>query len=174
MRFLRRQCRVLLAVSLGFGTAYAQADTAPVTVENAWARATVAGQQASGAFMRLTAAEPLRLVGAETPVAAVGEIHEMRMDGEVMRMRAIEALELPAGTAVELKPGSYHVMLLQLKQALDAGTHIPLTLVFHDAQGQTSRLNLQVPVRALQAGGHKASGGAHGGHGKDGHGHHRH
>jgi len=151
----------------GFAAAQTPAASAPVQVENAWARATVAGQQASGAFMRITAREALRLTGAETPLAGASEIHEMKMDGEVMRMRAIEALELPAGQSVELKPGGHHVMLMQLKQALDAGTQIPLTLIFHNAQGSESRLSLQVPVRAL----HADAQGQHG-HGKGGgHGH---
>jgi len=136
----------------GFATAQTPPANAPVQVDNAWARATVAGQQASGAFMRITAREALRLTGAETPLAGSSEIHEMKMDGEVMRMRAIEALELPAGQAVELKPGGHHVMLMQLKQSLEAGTHIPLTLIFQNAQGSESRLALQVPVRALNTG----------------------
>jgi len=149
---------------------FAAADAAPVQVENAWARATVAGQQASGAFMRITAREALRLTGAETPLAGSSEIHEMKMEGEVMRMRAIEALELPAGQAVDLKPGGHHVMLMQLKESLQEGAEIPLTLIFRNAQGSESRLRLQVPVRALTTGGHKGQHG-HGNSGGHEHGH---
>lgn len=148
------------------GAAWAHADAAHVKAENAWARASVPGQQASGAFMRLTAEEPLKLVGVETSAAAVAEVHEMKMDGDVMRMRAIEALDLPKGVAVELKPGGYHLMLQQLKAPLLKDTQVPLTLVFKDAKGVLSRLSLQVPVRtAAPAGAAGAGGNSHMGHG---------
>ena len=131
---------------------WAHADAAHVRAEHVWARASVPGQQATGAFMQLTAQEPLRLVGAQTPVAAAAEIHEMKMDGDVMRMRQIEALELPQDVAVQLKPGGYHLMFQQLQAPLQAGTEVPLTLVFEDAQGQVSRLHLQVPVQRMAPG----------------------
>lgn len=149
---------LLAAGAMVSGGACAHADAAHVTAEDAWARMSVAGQQASGAFVRLTAQEPLRLVGVESPVAEVGEIHEMAMDGDVMRMRAIDGLDLPQGKTVELKPGGYHLMLQQLKTPLAQGTEVPMTLVFQDAQGQTSRLHLQVPVRRMAAGAHHGHG----------------
>ena len=155
------------------GMAWAHADAAHVKVENAWARASVQGQQASGAFMRLTAEEPLKLVGVETSAAAVAEVHEMKMDGDVMRMRAIEALDLPKGVAVELKPGGYHLMLQQLKAPLVKDTQVLITLVFKDAKGAVSRLSLQVPVRmAPPAGAAGAGGHSHMGH--EGHAEHKH
>lgn len=126
----------------------AQAQTAPVTADAAWARASVQGQSASGAFMRLTAREPLSLVGVATPVAGVAEVHEMKMEGEVMKMRPLASLELPAGKAVEFKPGGHHLMLMDLKAPLQAGTRVPLTLTFRDAKGKTSKLELSVPVLA--------------------------
>lgn len=119
---------------------------ADVDVQGAWARATVQGQMASGAFMTLRSTETTRLVSASTPVAGVTEIHEMSMDGGVMKMRAITGLDLPAGQAVELKPGGYHVMLMDLKGPLSQKTHIPLTLVFRNAKGQESVQRLEVPV----------------------------
>lgn len=130
-------------------SAWAQADAAHVDVHNVWARASVQGQQASGAFMQLTAREPLRLVGVETPAAASGEIHEMKMEGDVMRMRQIDGLDLPQGQMVELKPGGYHLMFQQLKAPLQDGSEVPMTLVFTDAKGETSRLHLQVPVKRM-------------------------
>ena len=148
------------------GAALAHADAAHVKADNVWARASVQGQQASGVFMRLTAEEPLKLVGVETPAAAVVEVHEMKMDGDVMRMRAIEALELPKGVAVDLKPGGYHLMLQQLKAPLVKDTQVPITLVFKNAKGAVSRLSLQVPVRmAAPAGAAGAGGHSHAGHG---------
>jgi hypothetical protein len=129
--------------------AAAQAATAPVTVQDAWARASVQGQSASGAYMTLTAREPLTLVGASSPVAGEAGVHEMKMDGEVMRMRPVPALTLPAGKAVELKPNGYHVMLTDLKAPLKPNTHIPLTLHFRNAKGVESALQLSVPVSMM-------------------------
>jgi len=126
------------------------AQTAPlVQVDEPWVRGTVAQQTATGAFMRLTAAAPVRLVGASSPLAGVTEIHEMAMEQQVMKMRAAPGIDLAAGRAVELKPGGYHVMLLDLKQAVPAGSQVPLTLVFQDAKGQRFEQTLNAPVRAL-------------------------
>lgn len=133
-------------VLLGAGGAQAQT----VEVQNAWARATVQGQKASGAFMTLKSKADARLVGVSTPVAGVAEVHEMKMDGGVMQMRALEGgLVLPAGKAVELKSGGYHLMLMDLKLPLKKDTTIPLTLVFKDAKGQETRQELKVPVSML-------------------------
>ena len=77
------------------------------------------------------------------------EVHEMKMEGDVMKMRAIPALDLPAGKAVELKPGGYHVMLMDLKAPLMKDTVVPLTLVFKDAKGAESKVELKVPVSAV-------------------------
>ena len=73
------------------------------------------------------------------------------MDGNVMKMRAVPALELPAGKAVELKPGGYHVMLMDLKQPLQDGESVPLTLVVEGKDGKRETLELKVPVKALSA-----------------------
>lgn len=148
---------LLFAAALLAGSAFAQ--TAPVAAEGAWARASVQGQKATGAFMRLTASEATRLVRAESPAAGLAEVHEMKMEGDVMKMRAVPALDLPAGKAVELKPGGYHVMLMDLKAPLAKGSTVPLTLVFKDAKGAESKLQLQVPV-AAQAPGAPAGHGA--------------
>lgn len=120
-----------------------------VEIQGAWARATVQGQKATGAFMTLTAKEGGRLVGVASPVAAVAEVHEMAMEGDVMKMRAVAALELPAGKAVELKPGSYHIMLMDLKLPLQKDTTIPLTLTFKNAKGVESKSEIKVPVSQM-------------------------
>ena len=117
-----------------------------VEVKDSWARATVPGQKATGAFMKLTAKDGTKLVSASSPVAGVTEVHEMKMEGDVMKMRAIPGLELPAGKTVELKPGGYHVMLMDLKSTLQKETTIPLTLVFKDAKGVETKTELTVPV----------------------------
>lgn len=143
--------RPLAALLFGLSVLSAQAQPAsasPVKVDAAWIRASVPGQSGTGAFMRLTASEPLTLVGVVTPVAAVAEVHEMKLEGDVMRMRAIPSLALPAGKAVDLKPGGHHLMLMDLKAPLKPETRVPLTLVMRDAKGAERRLELQVPVAA--------------------------
>jgi len=132
---------ILLALSSG--ALYAQT----VDVKDAWARATVPGQKATGAFMKITAKDGAKLVSVSSPVAGVSEVHEMKMDGDVMKMRAVAGgLDLPAGKAVELKPGGYHVMLMDLKAPLQKDTTIAVTLVFKDAKGVETRTELTVPV----------------------------
>jgi copper(I)-binding protein len=124
---------------------------AQVEVKDAWVRGTVAQQQATGAFMQLSAAEDLRLVQVQSPVAGVVEIHEMKMDGGVMRMRPITALELPANRTVELKPGGYHVMLMDLKKPLAEGETVPLTLIVESRGGKRSTVEVKAAVRPLGA-----------------------
>ncbi|HVR53614.1 MAG TPA: copper chaperone PCu(A)C [Pseudorhodoferax sp.] len=120
---------------------------AAVDVKNAWARPSVPGQSGTGAFMQLQAPQGLRLVGAATPLAAVAEVHEMKLEGDTMRMREVkEGLALPARQTVELQPGGYHLMLMDLKQPLAKGTQLPLTLRFVDAKGVASQREVQVPV----------------------------
>ena len=136
---------LIIAAALLAGTAYAQT----VDVKDAWVRPSVPGQKATGAFMKLTAKDGAKLVAASSPVAGVTEVHEMKMEGDVMKMKAVAGgLDLPAGKTVELKPGGYHVMLMDLKAALPKDSTIPLTLVFKDAKGVESRLELKVPVAA--------------------------
>ena len=137
----------LLAAAALCGT-FAPAHAA-TTVADAWVRGTVPQQQASGAFMRITSAEGGKLVGVSSPVAATVEVHEMKMDGGVMKMGAIPSLELPAGKAVELKPGGYHVMLMGLKQQLKAGDSVPLTLTVEGQGGKKETLQISAPVKAL-------------------------
>ena len=131
------------------------AATARVTAMQGWVRATVAGQTSTGAFMNLTAPAGLELVGVSSPVAGVAEVHEMKVENNVMKMRAIPSLALPAGKTVALKPGGFHVMLMDLKQPTVAGTTVPVTLLFKDRKGASSQLALDLPV-ALVAPGSKA------------------
>ena len=140
--------RIAMTATLFAAALCAQAQTAPVTASGAWARPTVQGQPTSAAYLTLTAKEPLSLVGASSPVAAVTEVHEMKMDGNVMRMQAVDAIKLEPGKPVELKPGGYHIMLMQLKAPLQTQTSVPLTLTFRNAAGAKSELQLSVPVLA--------------------------
>jgi copper(I)-binding protein len=138
-----------------------------VTVTDAWARATVTGQKATGAFMTITAKDNTKLVGVSSPVAGVAEIHEMKMDKDVMKMAALpNGLDLPAGKAVALKPGSFHVMLMDLKAPLAKDTTVPLTLTLQDAKGvkSTIELKLLVGVQAPAMPSHDHSTHKHGDH----------
>lgn len=125
---------------------------AQVAVKDPWIRATVPQQRSTGAFMQLTAPAATRLVQARSTLADAVEIHEMAMSGEVMQMREVQAIELPAGKAVELKPGGYHIMLMGLKQQVKTGETVPLTLVFEGADKKRQTLDLQMPVRPLGTG----------------------
>lgn len=120
-----------------------------IDIKNAWVRTAVPGQTATGAFMTITHNDGARLIRVASPVAGVTEIHEMKMEGDIMRMRALPlGLELPAGRAVDLAPGGYHIMLMDLKGALAKDSVVPLTLWFQDAKGVESRLELKLPVAA--------------------------
>jgi len=122
-----------------------------ITVGNAWARATAPGQKAAGAYMELTSPADAALVGVETPVAARAELHLMSMDGGVMRMRAVEKIELPARKAVKLAPGGLHVMLIDIKQPLKTGDKVPLTLTVRGAGAALSTIRVEAEVRAVPA-----------------------
>lgn len=135
---------LVAALSLACAVAFAQ-----VTVTDPWVRGTVAQQKATGMFARLTAPQGAKLVGASSPVAGVVEIHEMAMEGDVMRMRAVPGLDLPAGKAVELKPGGFHLMMMDLKQTLAAGQTVAVTLVVELPDKTRKNVEVQAPVRAL-------------------------
>ena len=127
---------------------------AQTTVKEPWVRGTVAQQKATGLFAQITSSSGGKLVSASSPVAGVVEIHEMAMDGNVMKMRALPAgLDLPAGKAVELKPGGHHVMLMDLKQQLKEGETVSVTLVVEGKNGKKETLELKAPVKALNSAG---------------------
>jgi periplasmic copper chaperone A len=130
---------------------------AQVEVIDAWVRGTVAGQQVTGAFMQLTSPSDSALVDVASPAAKFAEIHEMKKDGDVMKMKAVDKLPLPAGKRVQLSPGGYHVMLFQLKRALKAGDVVPLTLTFEDKAGRKSTVEVKAAVKALTSGDVRAS-----------------
>jgi copper(I)-binding protein len=136
----------LLAATLLSLAAAAHAD---VTVKDPWVRGTVAQQKATGLFVQLTSSSDARLVSAASPAAGVVEIHEMAMEGNVMKMRAVPGLDLPAGKAVELKPGGYHVMLMDLKKPLKEGDSIEVTLTIEGKDQKRETLVVKAPVRPL-------------------------
>ncbi|UTL82912.1 copper chaperone PCu(A)C [Pseudomonas putida] len=130
---------------------------AQTTVSDAWVRASVPHQQSTGAFMTLTASSDSKLIGVASPVAKTVQVHEMTMNGDVMGMKQVEAVQLPAGKPVSLDPNGNHVMLMGLTQQVKEGDKVPLTLTVEDAKGGKETLEVQAEVRALNAemgGGH--------------------
>ena len=136
--------RLLIAVCVWAmaGTAWGQVD-----VSSAWARATVPGQMGTGAFMTIVAKDGGRLIGAASPVAGVVELHEMSMENNVMKMRPITGLDLPAGREIQLKPGGHHVMLLDLKRPLKAGEKVKIELRLETRDGKRVTQPVEVEVR---------------------------
>lgn len=141
--------RGLAALVLGALALPALAET---SVSDAWVRATVPHQQATGAFMTLTASENSTLLSVASPVAKTVQIHEMTMNGDVMGMREVASVALPAGKPVSLAPSGLHVMLMGLGDQVKEGQHVPLTLTIEDANGQRQTLQVEAPVRSLTTG----------------------
>ena len=135
---------IVLSMSMA-GAAHAQ------QVSGAWVRGTVAGQKSSGAFMRITVTEPTTLLGADSSIAGIVELHEMKMEGNVMKMRAVERIDIKPGAPLELKPGGYHVMLMDLRQDLKPGAQVPITLRFKSQGAAEKLVELKAEVRALAA-----------------------
>ena len=129
-------------------TAHAQ-----VEVSDAWVRATGQGQKATGVFMNLTAKKATRLVGVKADLTGSAEVHEMKMDKDVMKMQAVKALDLPAGQTVALKPGSYHVMLMDLKAPVAEDSQVVLTLLFEDAAGVKTQKEVKAVAKKMGMGG---------------------
>lgn len=157
-------------LALAIAVCAASAAHAQVNVQDAWVRATVPNQKATGAFMRLVSPQDVRLVSVSTTKAPVAEIHEMKVVDNVMKMREVPGVDLPAGKPVELKPGGYHVMLMDLPAQVKEGDAVPLSLVFEGKDGKRETVQVQAKARAVSATATPAGG--HSGHG--GHGDHKH
>ena len=128
------------------GIAHAQ-----VEARAAWVRGTVPGQTTAGAYMEITSGQRASLLGAESPAAGIAEIHVMRMEGDVMRMRAVPRLELPPGKTVELRPGGHHMMLVDLKRQLKKGDLVPIRLKVELSDKTIRTIQVLAEVRELAA-----------------------
>ncbi|USU02659.1 MULTISPECIES: copper chaperone PCu(A)C [Pseudomonas] len=132
--------------------------SAQTKVDDAWVRATVPTQSASGAFMTVTADSDSKLLSVASPVAKDVQIHEMSMKNDVMTMGPVKSVELPAGKAVSFDPNGYHVMLMGLTGQLKEGDSVPLTLTVENVKGEKETIEVKAPVRALtNMGGHDHS-----------------
>jgi copper(I)-binding protein len=131
------------------GTHIVWADTKQVEIKNAWIRATVPGQQVAGAYLEITSAKGGTLVKVETPAANMAEIHSMKVENGIMRMKPIESLTLPAKETIKLSPGGNHLMLTGLKQTLKAGDSVSLQLIFKDGLGFEQIISVNATVKEL-------------------------
>jgi len=128
------------------------AGAAEISVSDAWARATMPGQKVSGAYMQIRSDVDARLVGASSLAVPRVEVHEMKMDGDVMRMREVQSIELPKGKTVSLEPGGFHIMLMNLPKPIAAGDVIPLTLVV-ESGGKRQNVEVKAEARSPMGGG---------------------
>ena len=123
--------------------------SAQTVVDDAWVRATVPGQPSSGAFMHITAATDSKLVEVKSPVAKTVQIHESKMENDVMSMQAVPSIALPAGKTVNIEPEGYHVMLIDLVGQIKEGDNVPLTLIVEDSKGIKESIEVKAQARAL-------------------------
>lgn len=141
--------RPLLAVTLAAAGLAAHAhgfQLGPISIGHPYARTTVPGQPTGGGFLKLeNKGADDRLVAASAAVSAAVELHMMKMEGDVMRMRQVDAIELPSGQTVELKPGGFHIMFIGLKAPLKAGDQFPLKLKFEKAGEITVDVKVEAP-----------------------------
>ncbi|MBV4484462.1 copper chaperone PCu(A)C [Pseudomonas sp. SWRI153] len=132
--------------------------SAQTKVDDAWVRATVPTQSASGAFMTVTADTDSKLLSVASPMAKDVQIHEMTMKNDVMSMGPVKSVDLPAGKTVSFDPNGYHVMLMGLTGQLKEGDSVPLTLTVENAKGEKETIEVKAPVRSLtNMGGHDHS-----------------
>jgi copper(I)-binding protein len=120
-----------------------------VEVKDAWVRGTVPTQKVTGAFMEITGKNAVRLLSADSPVAASVEIHNMTTQNGVMKMFPVDGIDIAAGKTVKLASGGYHVMLMGLKQQMKPGDRVPLKLTFELADKKRETLALSVEVRDI-------------------------
>ena len=138
--------RLALFILVLVFTACAKAES-DIIISNAWAKATVPGQQVAAAYMSLRSKEGATLVKAESNLAGTTELHSMTMENDVMKMRMLKELPIPAGKTVNLEPGGYHLMLFDLKQPLEAGKNAELKLHFRTNAGNMQSMTLNLPIK---------------------------
>ena len=137
----------LLAALLMSASVYA----GDIQVENAWARATAPGQDAAGVDLTITSKQAATLVGVSSAACKTVELHSMTSESGMMKMREVEAIELPAGKRVNLREGGYHLMLTGLKAPLKAGESVPLTLNIKVANKRMVKVETKAEVKPLTA-----------------------
>ena len=133
-------------IQLGKGCIAVSSAWAQVSVSGAWARPIVAGQKATGAFMTITSAKSLSLVKVSSPLVGVAQLHSMSMEGNTMKMAPVAEMKLEPQVPLQLAPGGYHLMLMDLKPEFAKATTVPLTLTFKDMKGEEVQKEIDVPI----------------------------
>jgi copper(I)-binding protein len=151
---MTRGCPQALALALGSLLAVALPAAAQVQAAAAWTRGTVGAQTSTAVYMQLRSAEPATVVAVDSPLG-VAELHEMKMDGDVMRMRSLKRLELPAGRTVHLSPAGAHIMLTGLKRALVKGDRVPLRLTVETGGKARRTIEVSAEVRDFASAGER-------------------
>ena len=126
-----------------------EANESVVIMDN-WVRANAPGQSVAAAYMTLLSVQDSTMIKAEADIAGSVEIHSMKMENGVMKMRMLEELPLKAGKAEKLAPGGFHLMLFDLKKPLTAGESVKFTLSFKDAAGNTTQQQVTLPIKAAE------------------------
>lgn len=152
LTMIKRRLLLALALAVVCGTTAAARDykLAGLEISAPWARATPLSAPTGGGFLKITntSSAPDRLISVTSPAADLVQVHEMKMDGDIMRMRKVEkGLEIPAGGTVTLAPGGIHLMMMGLNGPLKQGTSVPVTLVFEKA----GRIDVELAVEAMGA-----------------------
>jgi periplasmic copper chaperone A len=140
---------ILTAIAYCAATSLPIMSQAQTTVDNPWVRGTAAQQRATAMYAHITSKSGGKIVGVASPVAGVVEVHEMTMEGTVMKMRPVPSLELPAGKLVPLQPGGLHVMLMELRQPLREGDAVPVTFTIEGKDGKRETIEVKAAVRSL-------------------------
>jgi len=143
--------KTTFAAALLIGAVSLPGWAAGISVTDAWVRATVPGQKVSGGYLQIQSDTDARLIGVSSAAVPRVEMHEMKMEGDVMRMREVQAIDLPKGQTVSLEPGGFHLMLLNLKKPIAAGDVIPFTLVV-ESGGKKQRIEVKAEARAMGGG----------------------
>ena len=125
---------------------------AAVTVSDAWVKPTAPGQKVAGVYLQIVSTEDAKLTGGSSSIAETVEVHEMSMRGDIMRMRRLDAIELPAGKQVELKPGGYHLMLFGIVRQIKEGEVVPIKLMIMNSAGKKELLHLEAKAESSQLG----------------------
>jgi periplasmic copper chaperone A len=150
MRKLNRFGWLAAALLVSFAS-YAASNTGDIEISGGWTRATAPGQDQAGADLSITSKQPATLVGASSPACKAVQLHTMTSENGMMRMREVQAIELPAGKRVNLRESGYHLMLIGLKAPLKEGDTVPFTLSIKVGKQGVVKIETTAEVRSLTA-----------------------
>ncbi|HUP97156.1 MAG TPA: copper chaperone PCu(A)C [Usitatibacter sp.] len=143
---MQRYMRILFSSVVVAASTFARAE---VTAKDAWVRGTVPAQKVTAGYVTLTSTEDVKVVGVTSPIAKKAEIHASMMMGGVNHMHSVDAIPLPAGKPVELKPGAQHVMLMELNRHLVTGETVPIVFTVEGKDGKRTQVEVKAQVRPI-------------------------